>query len=692
MTKSQPSNAASPASDDLGSAQPLWTPKDPHATNTYKLMSYVNAKRSLSLKTYDEFYAWSVDDVEAFWADVWEYTGTVFSQPYADVLQKNKHMDEIPKWFTGSRLNYAENVFAVAREAQRTAIYSTGEGRSLTSLSFAQLREQVRLCASAMRKAGLSVGDRVAGYVPNVAEAVVAFLAAASIGAVWSSTSTDFGSTAVLDRFAQIEPKLLFSTDATGYNGKVHSHMEKLGAVACELPSVQKVVVIPFGASIQGNLSEIAENACSWSDFIESADSDYVLEFEQLPFDHPLFILFSSGTTGKPKCLVHSAGGLLLQHRKEHQITQDLGEDDIMLYYTTTGWMMWNWLVGALSAGTAIVLYEGSPFKPDVGAMWHLVDSLGITAFGTSAKYIQSLEDMGYRPGEHHHLNTLKAIYSTASPLKPNSFDFVYQHIKADVCLSSITGGTDICSLFCGANTSLPVYRGEVQTRGLGMAVECWVDHNTPVLGQSGDMVCVKPFPCMPVFFWGDQDNKRYHSAYFDHYPHVWYHGDYMIIDQDTGGVHMLGRSDGTLNPAGVRFGSAELYNIVDTYTEIADSLVVGQRQGVDERVLMFLQMADGYELSADIVKRISTHIRSQLSPRHVPALILPVTGGIPYTVNGKKVEIAVKKLVSDLYRVSQEMGAEKALETVKADEKTTSTLANPESLQQFYSMPELLK
>ncbi|KAJ2881003.1 hypothetical protein FB639_002707, partial [Coemansia asiatica] len=601
MTKTQQQDDADSVSGVSSIRQPLWTPKDPNSTNTFRFMNYVNSKRSLSLKTYDELYSWSVTDIESFWADVWEYTGTVFSQPYVDVMEKEKLMDEIPKWFTGARLNYAENVFAANNDPQRTAIYSVGEGRSLKNLSFSQLQEQVRLCASAMRKAGLAVGDRVAGYVPNVTEAVVAFLAAASIGAVWSSTSTDFGSTAVLDRFIQIEPKLLFSTDATGYNGKVHSHTAKLAAVAQELPTVQKVIVIPFGPDLESDLSDIAHNACSWSDFINSADSDYVLEFEQLPFEHPLFILFSSGTTGKPKCLVHSAGGLLLQHRKEHQITQDLGKDDIMLYYTTTGWMMWNWLVGALTVGTAIVLYEGSPFKPEISTLWQLVDSLGITAFGTSAKYIQSLEDMGYRPKEHHRLDTLMAIYSTASPLKPNSFDFVYQHIKADVCLSSITGGTDICSLFCGANTSLPVYRGEVQTRALGMAIECWIENSMSVLGQSGDMVCVKPFPCMPVFFWGDQGNKRYHAAYFGYYPHVWYHGDYMIIDQITGGVHMLGRSDGTLNPAGVRFGSAELYNIVDTYPEIADSLVVGQHQGVDERVLMFLEMADGYELSTDI-------------------------------------------------------------------------------------------
>ncbi|KAI8324965.1 acetoacetate-CoA ligase [Martensiomyces pterosporus] len=656
--------------------QPLWVPKNPEATNTHKFRQYVNGKRGLNLDTYEDLYTWSVTDIEAFWSDVWDYTGTVYSESYSAVLERGRTMDQIPKWFPGAKFNYAENVLKSVRDSQRTAIYSLGERRALKTLTFAQLYDQVRLCASAMRKEGVAAGDRVAGYIPNIAEAVVLALAAASIGAIWSSTSLDFGATAVLDRFAQIEPKLLFSTDATGYNGKVYSHVDKLAAVAKELPSAKKVVIIPFGDNESRDVSSVAR-ACWWDAFIAGADADAALQFEQLPFDHPLYILFSSGTTGKPKCLVHSTGGMLLQHRKEHQISQDLGPEDTLFYYTTTGWMMWNWLVGALSVGCAVVLYEGSPLKPAVGTLWSLVDDLGITAFGTSAKYIQSLEDMDYKPREHHSLSTLKAIYSTASPLKPNSFDFVYSHIKADLCLSSITGGTDICSLFCGANTALPVYRGEVQTRGLGMAVECWVGERQPVLGQSGDLVCVQPFPCMPVYFWGDEGNKRYRSAYFDHYPNVWYHGDFVIINEATGGVHMLGRSDGTLNPAGVRFGSAELYNIIDSYPEVSDSLVVGQRQGVDERVLMFLQMAEGHAFSDGIVRRISAHIRSQLSPRHVPAIILPVYGGIPYTVNGKKVEIAVKRLVSDLYHV---------------DEKTTSTLANPDSLEQFYAMPQLLQ
>ncbi|KAJ2474261.1 hypothetical protein GGI02_000237 [Coemansia sp. RSA 2322] len=677
---------------DSPAQRPLWTPKDPNATGTAKFRQFVNAKRGLSLVTYGDLYAWSVADIEGFWVDVWEFTNTVFSKPYTRVLENEKTMDQIPKWFLGSRLNYAENILRGMEGNDQAAIYSAGEGRAASSQTFSQLYDKVRLCASAMRKYGLEPGDRVAGYMPNVAEAVVAFLAAASIGAIWSSTSMDFGTTAVLDRFAQIEPKLLFSADATCYNGKVHSHIDKLAAVVSELPSVCRVIVIPFTEESSKDLSSIANNACTWDEFLASADVDAEMVFVQSAFDCPLVIMFSSGTTGKPKCLVHSAGGLLLQHRKEHQISQDLGPNDVLFYYTTTGWMMWNWMVGALSVGSAIVLYEGSPLKPTTGAVWDLVDSLGITAFGTSAKYIQTLEDIDYRPREHHSLATLKAIYSTASPLKPNSFDFVYEHIKTDVCLGSITGGTDICSLFCGANTSLPVYRGEIQARGLGMAVECWDHDGRPVLGQSGDLVCVKPFPCMPVYFWGDRDGLRYHSAYFDHHPHVWSHGDFMIIDEATGGVHMLGRSDGTLNPAGVRFGSAELYNIVDTFPEIADSLVVGQRQGGDERVLMFLQMADGHQFAADITKRICAHIRSHLSVRHVPALILPVTGGIPYTINGKKVEVAVKKLVSELFRASQEMGTEAALATVKVDEKATSTLANPESLGQFYHMPELLK
>ncbi|KAJ2616014.1 hypothetical protein H4S08_000975 [Coemansia sp. RSA 1365] len=671
--------------------EPLWKPQTPLATNTHKFREFINTKRDLALVTYEELYTWSVTHIELFWSDVWEYTGTKSSSDYTLTLESDKAMDEIPKWFVGASLNYTENALDRMASSQRTALYSLGEGRSIVITTFADLHNKVRLCASAMRRAGVTAGDRVAGYTPNIAEAVVAFLAAASIGAVWSSTSTDFGTTAVLDRFAQIQPKLLISTDATCYNGKLHSHVEKLAAVSRELPSLQRVIVVPFNSGSPADLSSVP-NVCLWDDFLASADTNASLEFEQLPFDHPLLILFSSGTTGKPKCIVHGAGGILLQHRKELQITQDLGTDDVLFYYTTTGWMMWNWLVGALTVGAAIVLYEGSPLTPEPGVLWTMVDQLGITAFGTSAKYIQSLEDVGYWPGDKHSLESLKAIYTTASPLKPDSFDFVYNHIKSDVCLSSITGGTDICSLFCGANTSLPVHRGEIQTRGLGMAVECWVGPNQPVFGQSGDMVCVKPFPCMPVYFWNDNGGKRYHSAYFERYPHVWYQGDFIVINGTTGGVQMLGRSDGTLNPAGVRFGSAELYNIVDTYPEVTDSLVVAQRQGADERVVMILQMADGHQFSTDIVGRIRTHIRTRLSPRHVPALVLSATTGIPYTLNGKKVEIAVKALISELYRVAQEEGVDVALRTVKIDEKTTSTLANPKSLLQFYNMPELLK
>ncbi|KAJ2781670.1 hypothetical protein H4R18_002723 [Coemansia javaensis] len=671
--------------------QPLWTPAAPLATNTHRFRAYVNEKRGLSLETYEDLYAWSVADIEAFWADVWDYTGTRHSAGYTQVLEEGKAMDAVPKWFLGARLNYAENAIGGMAASQQPAVHSLGEGRDLRTLTFADLHDRVRACASAMRRAGVVSGDRVAAYIPNIAEAVVAFLAAASIGAIWSSAATDFGVSAVLDRFSQIEPKILISTDATCYNGRTHPLVAKLSEIALGLPSVERVVVVPFHDGAAADLSSVP-NACLWSDFAATGDPAAELVFEQLPFDHPLAILFSSGTTGKPKCLVHCAGGILLQHRKEHSIALDLGPGDTMLYYTTTGWMMWNWLVGALAVGVTIVLYEGSPFKPDPGVLWSAVDRLGITAFGTSAKYIQSLEDIDYRPKDRHSLATLRAIYSTASPLKPSSFDFVYHSIKSDVCLGSITGGTDICSLFCSANSALPVYRGEIQARALGMAVECWDGPGQPVLDRSGDMVCTKPFPCMPVFFWGDADGQRYRAAYFDHYPHVWYQGDFMVISSATGGVYMLGRSDGTLNPAGVRFGSAELYNIVDTYAEVADSLVVGQQQGASERVLLFLQMADGHEFSADTVRRISAQIRSQLSPRHVPALVLQATGGIPYTVNGKKVEVAVKRLVSDLYRVAQETGAEAAVRTVRADEKATSTLANPESLEQFYRMPELLE
>jgi acetoacetyl-CoA synthetase len=470
------------------------------------------------------------------------------------------------------------------------------------------------------------------------------------------------------------------------------------------LDMVEKVVLIPFVPSLPCDPSTV-EKGTTWSEFLATSGETSTstatttesslatqerIEFEPLPFNHPLYILFSSGTTGKPKCIVHSAGGMLLQHKKEHILHGNLNASDILFQYTTTGWMMWNWLVSGLTLGATIVLFDGSPFKPGPSALWDLVEQEKVTAFGTSAKYIQAIQDVGYYPNVHHNLASLHSIYSTGSPLKPESFDFVYEHIKQDLLLGSITGGTDICSLFASHNAALPVYRGEIQCRSLGMKIEAWTAPQRPVFGESGDLVCSRLFPCMPVYFWDDPENKKYKAAYFDNYAGVWYHGDFVWINPNTGGIVMLGRSDGTLNPNGVRFGSAEIYNIVDTYPEVEDSLCVGQtlKDGTDERVVLFLKVAskksngssetedaeqqqEDEPLDLDLVNRIKTHIRNQLSPRHVPAFILKITD-IPYTINGKKVEIAVKKIISGQTIVP------------------SGTLVNPESLKLYYDIPEL--
>ncbi|RCH81178.1 hypothetical protein CU098_003024, partial [Rhizopus stolonifer] len=484
----------------------------------------------------------------------------------------------------------------------------------------------------------------------------------------------------VLDRFSQIQPKVLISVNKVIYNGKTLDHIPKLATVVKGLPCLQKVVLIPFVGELE---HYDIPNLVSWSDFSNSVPVDQLpseIRFEQVPFNHPAFILFSSGTTGLPKCIVHSGAGLLLQLKKEHMIHGNMGPEDVFFYYTTTGWMMWNWLTSALSVGATIVLWDGSPFKPAPISLWELSDALGVTHFGTSAKYIQSLQEAGVHPIKECKLDTLKAVYSTGSPLKPESFDFVYQYIKKDIMLGSITGGTDICSLFAGHNAALPIYRGEIQCVCLGMNIQAWDDVEKPVYAKAADLVCITPFPCMPVEMYGDgPERQKYKSAYFDVYPHIWYHGDFVWMNPKTGGVVMLGRSDGTLNPNGVRFGSAEIYNVVDKFNVdggVEDTLCVGQKiKGEDdERVILFLKMKDGSKtISDEFVKKLKTTIRNELSPRHVPAFILPIAD-IPHTINGKKVEVAVKKILS-----GQKVTA-------------TGTLSNPESLDLYYDIPELVQ
>ncbi|XP_010602834.1 acetoacetyl-CoA synthetase [Fukomys damarensis] len=632
------------------------------------------ARCFLFLENYDDLYHWSVASYSDFWAEFWRFSGIVFSHEYDEVVDTSKGISDVPEWFRGSRLNYAENLLR-HKENDKVALYVAREGKEeITKVTFEELRQQVALFAAAMRKMGVQKGDRVVGYLPNSVHAVEAMLAAASIGAIWSSTSPDFGVNGVLDRFSQIHPKLIFSVEAVIYNGKEHSHMEKLQQVVKGLPDLRKVVVIPYVSSREKiDLSRIPSSVFL-DDFLASGTGELApqLEFEQLPFSHPLFIMFSSGTTGAPKCMVHSAGGTLIQHLKEHMLHGNMTCSDVVLYYTTVGWMMWNWMVSALATGASLVLYDGSPLVPTPSVLWDLVDRIGITVLGTSAKWLSILQEKDLKPAETHNLQTLHTILATGSLLKAQSYEYVYSCVKSSVLLGSISGGTDIISCFMGHNTSVPVYKGEIQARNLAMAVEAWNEEGRAVWGDSGELVCTKPVPCQPTHFWNDENGSKYRQAYFSKFPGVWAHGDYCRMNPKTGGIIMLGRSDGTLNPNGVRFGSSEIYNIVEAFEEVGDSLCIPQynRDG-EERVILFLKMASGHAFRPDLVKRIRDAIRLGLSPRHVPSLILE-TQGIPYTLNGKKVEVAVKEVVAG--KVVEHRGA----------------FSNPETLDLYRNVPEL--
>ncbi|GAA5799003.1 hypothetical protein HPULCUR_004412 [Helicostylum pulchrum] len=661
----------------------LWTPSNPQDTQMEKFRVLMQTKyKDLKLDNYQDLWKWSVQKPDVFWSEVWDFTNIISSKKGSHVLDTTELMDNIPIWFKDARLNLAENMLWAKKDSEKVAIIATGEGHGRRFITYGQLYKDVLKFAEALKSLGVEKDDRVAAYIPNCAEAVIAMLATTSIGAIWSSTSPDFGTTGVLDRFAQIQPKVLISVNSVIYNGKTLNHIPKLETVVKGLPCLKKVVIIPFVGELELEKYDIPSSV-SWSDFLQTVPESKLpseIEFAQLPFNHPAFIMFSSGTTGLPKCIVHSGAGLLLQLKKEHILHGDMGPDDVFFYYTTTGWMMWNWLVSGLSVGATIVLWDGSPFKPAPTSLWELVDELKVTHFGTSAKYIQSVQEANVHPMEICKLDTLKALYSTGSPLKPESYDFVYQHIKKDIMLGSITGGTDICSLFAGHNAALPVYRGEIQSICLGMNIQSWADANKPVFAEPADLVCVTPFPCMPVEMYGDGPARsKYKSAYFDVYPNIWYHGDFVWINPNTGGVVMLGRSDGTLNPNGVRFGSAEIYNVVDKLNienGIEDTLCVGQKikNEDDERVVLFLKMKDSKaKVTDELVKKIKTTIRAELTPRHVPAFVLAISD-IPYTINGKKVEVAVKKILS-----GQKVTA-------------TGTLVNPESLDLYYNIPELVQ
>ncbi len=646
----------------------LWKPtkKQIKESQMTDFMNFVNNRHQLSLQNYGEFHTWSVQNIAEFWHSFWDYSKIIHIGEIQSVINDESKMPGT-QWFSGIKLNFAENLLQF--RDNKTAIIFKGEGRKPHNISYEQLYEKVKTLSNAMRNAGVKPGDRIAGFLPNIPIAVIAMLASASIGAIWSSCSPDFGIKGVLDRFQQIKPKLLFAIDGYYYNGKKFNYIDKVKLIAEQLPTLQNVIVNPY-ISHSTHVEEIP-NGISYHDFINSPNSSQLV-FEQLPFNHPLYIMYSSGTTGKPKAIVHSTGGTLIQHLKELRLHTNLNRDDNIFYFTTCGWMMWNWLVSSLAVGATIVLYDGSPFYPDENAMWDLVDELGITVFGTSAKFIASCDANNVKPIKNNKLSTLRAILSTGSPLAPESFDYAYKSIKKDVMLSSIAGGTDIISCFVLGNPNLPIYRGEIQCCGLGMDVHSYSAEGKSLIGSQGELVCAKPFPSMPIYFWNDTNNEKYKSAYFEEFPGIWHHGDYISISQH-GGITMHGRSDATLNPGGVRIGTSEIYRIVENLDEIEDSLVIGQKWQGDERIILFVKLKNEYQLDDKLIANIKNAIRLNCSPRHVPALILE-TPDIPYTINGKKVEIAVKKIIAG------------------KDVSNRDALANPKSLDYYKNIKELKK
>ena len=642
----------------------MWTPSQDQLdlAQMTQFRVEINARYGLNLNAYEDLYQWSLDHAAEFWSEVWNFGGVIASSTATTVVDDLAKMPGA-KWFQGSRLNYAENLLRYRDE--RMAIHFRGEDQVQRSLTYDELYSQVAKTAQAMKDAGVISGDRVAGFIPNLPEAVIAMLAASSLGAIWSSSSPDFGIKGVLDRFSQIEPKIVFAADGYFYAGKRFDSLEKLKNILHELPSVEKVVVISYTQT--PGLSDVP-NSMHWKDFIDNHATE--VSFTPLPFDHPLYIMYSSGTTGLPKSIVHSAGGTLIQHLKELMLHCDLKRDDTIFYFTTCGWMMWNWLVSSLAVGATLVLYDGNPFYRGPAGLWKMAEELDISVFGTSAKYLDALESAGCKPGKDFALQALRAVLSTGSPLSEESFDFVYRDIKQDVLLASISGGTDIVSCFVLGNPTLPVYRGELQCRGLGMKVEAFDESGRGVFNENGELVCTQAFPSMPIFFWNDPDGQKYHSAYFADYPGIWRHGDFIEIN-DHGGVRIYGRSDATLNPGGVRIGTAEIYTVVENLPEIADSLVVGQAWQDDERVILFVKLPEGGVLDDALVNKLKTVIRQNCSPRHVPAIILE-TADIPYTINGKKVEIAVKKIIGG------------------KEVQNRSALANPESLELYKNLSAL--
>ena len=646
-------------------SQALWSPgaRRVQEANINRFMRLIRRERDPGVVDYKSLYRFSINSPKAFWRAIWEFGGVVGSAGPRAV----KQFDRMPgaSWFPDASLNFAENLLRY-RDDREALVFSSETGLKST-LTYRQLYRQVAGLASALRESGIEPGDRVAAYMPNLPETIIAMLATTSIGAIWSSCSPDFGISGVVDRLGQIQPKVLFCAAAYTYNGKQHDCLSKVREIQNLIGSIEKIVVIPYVDS-EPDLSGL-NNAELLSSYSHKHVTE--IEFTRLPFNHPVYILYSSGTTGVPKCITHGAGGTLLQLIKEHFLHVDLKRSDRLFYYTTCGWMMWNWMVNGLTTGATLVLFDGSPFYPGPEAMFDLIDSEGITVFGTGAKTISAWQKAGIKPRETHSLSSLKTILSTGSPLAPESFDYVYSDIKADLCLSSIIGGTDIVSCFANGCPILPVYRGEIQCLALGMAVQiCRDDGSYADVNETGELCCVQSFPSMPVYFWGDSDGSKYHAAYFEQYPNIWAHGDFAKITEH-GGMVIFGRSDATLNPGGVRIGTAEIYRQVEILDEVMESICIGQDWDDDVRVVLFVRLRDSLVLDEDLQIRIRKVIRANATPRHVPARIVQVSD-IPRTISGKIVELAVRNVVHN------------------RPVKNADALANPEALELYKNLPEL--
>ncbi len=649
--------------DKISNSLPIWQAKDNLKTsfNISKFQNYINSKFSLSIHNYQQLHQFSVDETTKFWQSIVEFCGIDFIQQSSLVVDYGEHKIDT-SWFAGGTLNYAQNILKY--RSDKTAINFEDETGKQTTISYNELYAQVAKLQHFLSKQGIQKNDVVAGFLPNIIETVVAMLATASLGAIWTSTSPDFGFEGVVDRFGQVQAKLMFVTDGYYYNGKTHDCLEKAKIINDKINSIEKVVVINFTDSEL----ELKDDFISWSEVLDNTAIE--VHIEPVDFKHPLYILYSSGTTGKPKCIVHGHGGILLQHKKELVLHSNVNADDTLFYFTTCGWMMWNWMVSTLTTGSSLFLYDGSPFYPNGNRLLDIVEENKITHFGTSAKWISAIEKAGIVPNDKRKFKELTTIFSTGSPLMPENYDYVYSQWKNDVCLSSISGGTDICSCFALGNPALPVYKGELQCLGLGLDVAILDDKGNRLFDETGELSCMNAFPAMPVKFWNDEGNKKYNSAYFEKFDNIWCHGDLAKITQHSG-LTIYGRSDATLNPGGVRIGTAEIYRQVDNMDEVIESIAIGQDWDNDVRVVLFVVLQSALKLNETLIKKIKTTIRSNTTPRHVPAKVIQVTA-IPKTLSGKIVELAVKNVVHGRAVTN------------------TDALANPEALEQYRNLQEL--